>query len=77
MNKRSELLKHIKDQDIEVFSLIAKVIEVIKTHHLWGDEDEYEFKDGEVWYRFDPDYEASKTHENTVFITKETEYEHD
>jgi len=75
MNTRKELLDHIKEQDIEVFALIAKVIEVIKSHSLWGSDDEYTFKDGEIWYRFDPDYEVSKTHENTVFITKETEDE--
>ena len=71
MNTRKELLDHIKEQDIEIFSLIAKTIEIIKTHHLWGDEDEYTFKDGEVWYRFDPDYEASKTHKQTEDITDE------
>ena len=53
---------------MEIFSLIAKVIEVIKNHHLWGDDDEYTFKDKEVWYRFDPDYEVSKTHKQTKEI---------
>ena len=57
---RKEMMEHIREQDIEIFSLIAKVIEVIKNHHLWGDDDEYIFDDGETWKRFDPDYELSK-----------------
>ena len=57
--------EHIREQDIEIFSLIAKVIEVIDSHSLWGSDDEYTFKDGEVWFKFDPDWEASKTHTKT------------
>lgn len=57
---RAELIDHIKEQDKEIFDLIAKVIEVINTHSLWGSEDEYKFKDGEVWYRFDPEHELAK-----------------
>lgn len=57
---RAELIDHIKEQDKEIFDLIAKVIEVINTYSLWGSEDEYEFKDGERWHRFDPDYELAK-----------------
>lgn len=55
-----EMRTHIKEQDKEIFSLIAKVIEVIKTHSLWGSEDEYVFEDKEIWYRFDPDYDRAK-----------------
>ena len=69
MNTTKELLDHIREQDMEVFSLIAKVIEVIQTHSLWGYEDEYTFEDGEVWHRFDPDWELSKTHSKTNEVT--------
>ncbi len=60
MNTLKELLAHIKEQDIERFDLIAKVIEVITDNKLWDEEDKYTFNDGEVWRRFDPDYEATK-----------------
>lgn len=70
---RKEMLEHIKEQDIEIFDLIARVIEVIQTHDLWGSEDEYVFKDKEIWYRFDPEYELSKTTKQTgVIITEES-----
>jgi len=71
LNTRKELLDHIREQDMEIFSLIAKTIEIIKSHSLWGSDDEYTFKDGEVWYRFDPDYEVSKTHKQTKEIDNE------
>ena len=56
MQTREELEEEIRQQDMERFDLIAKVIEVIQSHSLWGSDDEYTFKDGEVWHRFDPDY---------------------
>jgi hypothetical protein len=65
---RNEMIDHIREQDMEIFSLIARVIEVIKNHHLWGGDDEYVFDDGEVWYRFDPDYMLAK---NTGKLTEE------
>lgn len=68
---RKDMLDHIKEQNKEIFDLIARVIEVIQTHSLWGSEDEYVFKDGQTWYRFDPDYELSKTDRQSAYITEE------
>jgi len=59
MNKK-EMIEHIKEQDMEIFDLIAKVIEVITDHSLWDGDDNYTFNDGEKWSRFDPDYEAER-----------------
>jgi hypothetical protein len=65
------LKQHIVEQDKEIFSLIALVIDVINTHSLWGSEDEYTFSNGETWYRFDPDWEQSKTHAKTEELNNE------
>lgn len=54
-----EMRDHIKDQDKEIFDLIARCIDIINTHSLWGGEDEYTYTDGEVWNRFDPDYDRA------------------
>lgn len=59
MNKPA-MLEHIRQQDMEIFDLISKIIEIINEHTLWGVDEEYTFKDGEVWHRFDPDYEHAK-----------------
>jgi hypothetical protein len=59
MNRKA-MIDHIIEQDKEIYDLISRVIEVIHTHDLWGSEDEYVFKDGEVWHRFDPDYEHAR-----------------
>ena len=59
MKTNRQLQQHILEQDKEIFDLIARVIEVIHTHSLWGDEDEYIFKDGETWYKFDPENEKA------------------
>lgn len=80
---RKEMLHHIKEQDMEIFDLIAKVIEVIQTHSLWGSEDEYVFKDGETWHRFDPILDIARNVGKTnecdndlvALPTMETEYE--
>ena len=53
---RNEMIEHIKEQDKEIFDLIARCIDIIQTHSLWGSEDEYVYSDGETWHRFDPDY---------------------
>ena len=63
------LIQRIREQEIEVFDLIAKVIEVIKDNSLWGEEDEYTFNNGEVWHRFDPEYDWAK---NTSKAKEET-----
>jgi hypothetical protein len=61
MNTIAELKRHVKEQDKEIFDLIAKVIEVIADNNLWGDYPyEYKFKDGEVWHRFDPEHDLAK-----------------
>lgn len=61
MTTVSELQKHIHEQNKEIFDLIAKVIDVIATHGHWSPDDgSYKFTDGEVWHRFDPDYELAK-----------------
>jgi hypothetical protein len=52
---KDEMRLHIVEQDKEIFSLIALVIDVIHTHSLWGSEDEYTFSNGETWHRFKPD----------------------
>ncbi len=68
---RKEMLDHITEQDKEIFSLIAKITKILKSHSLWGSDDEYVFEDGEIWYRFDPDYELNRTNKDTLTITKE------
>ena len=50
---RKDMIEHIRQQDMEIFDLIAKVIEVIKDNNLWVDE-RYTFNNGEVWTVFDP-----------------------
>lgn len=55
-----KMKKHVVEQDKEIFSLIALVIDVIQSHSLWGSDDEYTFSNGETWYRFDPDWERAK-----------------
>ena len=57
---RKQMLDHIKAQDMEIFDLIAKVIEVINIHDGWGSECMYRFKSGEVWSRFDPEHDLAK-----------------
>jgi hypothetical protein len=54
-----EMRDHIKEQDKEIFDLIARCIDIIHTHSLWGSEDEYVYSDGEIWHRFDPDYDRA------------------
>jgi len=41
------------DLDMENFDLIAKVIELLGEHNLWGPDGTYTFKDGERWARVD------------------------
>ena len=38
-----------KDIATENFDLIAKVIELLTTHSLWGPDGTYTFDDGERW----------------------------
>ena len=68
--KRKELIEHIFEQDKEIFDLIARIVEIIHTHSLWGSEDEYVFKDGEIWHKFNPDEEYAK---NVGKLTTRTE----
>lgn len=35
--------------EVENFDLISKVLELLNTHDLWGDDDTYCFTDGERW----------------------------
>ena len=56
-----KLKQRVREQEMEVFDLIAKVIEVIKDNSLWGEEGEYTFNNGEVWHRFDPEYDMAKS----------------
>jgi len=62
MNTIKELKEHIKDQDIEIFDLIAKCIELINVIG-WNDDDTYTFNDGERWSKFDPDNIGDSKHE--------------
>ena len=47
------LIEVLKDQDIETFDLVAKVVELINVIG-WDDDDCYTFSDGDKWYRFEP-----------------------
>ena len=55
-----ELTERNKEQQKYIFELIAKVVEIINRHSLWGDGDEYIFDNKETWYRFDPDYHRAR-----------------
>lgn len=46
--------RYIKELEMETFDLIAKVIELINIVG-WDDDDTYTFKDGDRWYKFNPD----------------------
>lgn len=54
------MIEHIQEQDKEIFDLIAKVIYCINIIG-WDKEDSFTFPDGDVWKRFDPDWEYKKT----------------
>lgn len=43
------------DLDQENFDLLAKVIELLNDHNLWGEDHTYTFKDGERWAEFKPE----------------------
>lgn len=64
------MIEHIRQQDMEIFDLIAKVIEVIKDNNLWVDE-KYTFNSGEEWKVFDPTTTHTKTHTTTKEIDNE------
>ena len=51
---KKEMKEYIKELEMETFDLIAKVIELINVVG-WDDDDCYTFKDGDKWYKFDPD----------------------
>ena len=50
----TKLIKYDGDLDRENFDLIAKVIEILTEHDLWGEDHTYTFKDGERWAKFQP-----------------------
>lgn len=57
MTTVKQLQAHIKEQDMEIFDLIAKITGILKKHDLWDDNDQYEFDDGDRWARFEPEQE--------------------
>jgi len=49
--------KQIRELEMEVFDLIAKITSILKTHKLWDEDDKYTFSDGDRWARFEPERE--------------------
>ena len=47
--------EHLKELNMELFDLTAKVIYLIKEFPGWSDNDTFTFPDGDTWHRFDPD----------------------
>ena len=39
--------------EMENFDLIAKVLELLNTHNLWGPDGTYTFEDGERWAKLE------------------------
>ena len=50
---KQDLIDTLRDQDKEMFDLIAKCVELINKIG-WGDDDTYTFNDGDRWNKFDP-----------------------
>jgi len=47
--------EYIKELEMELFDLTAKVIHLIVTGPGWSEDDEsYTFPNGDTWHRFDP-----------------------
>jgi hypothetical protein len=49
--------EYIKELEMDAFAYIYLIIELINVIG-WDDKDSYTFKNGEVWHRFDPDYDV-------------------
>lgn len=52
----TRLKEYDEHLDMENFDLIAKVVELLTTHKLWGPDGTYSFEDGERWAKLEDNF---------------------